>query len=108
MISMPDAGCCCPKADLLSLLLYFQSFFLENILPLLLRANRAIVIETYVIFRNEEWNGHEAMVDEEQALHLAFRAMGKDLDNITTEAIKAYIFFCRNSSLPDLALNVEL
>ena len=27
--------------------------------------------------------GHEAVGDEEQAFHLAFRAMGKDLDGIT-------------------------
>ena len=47
------------------------------------------------------------MEDEEQAFCLAFRAMGKDLDNITTEAIKAYMVLCRNSSLPDLALNLE-
>ena len=52
--------------------------------------------------------GHEAVEDEEQAFCLAFRAMGKDLDNITTEAIKAYMVLCRNSSLPDLALNLEL
>ena len=52
-------------------------------------------------------HGHEAVEDEEQALHLAFRAMGKDPDNITTDAIKAYMVFCRNSLLPDLALNVE-
>jgi hypothetical protein len=34
--------------------------------------------------------------------------MGKDLDNITTEAIKAYTVHCRNSSLWDLALKLEL
>ena len=33
--------------------------------------------------------------------------MGKDLDNITTKAIKVYMVLCRNSSLPDLALNLE-
>ena len=48
--------------------------------------------------------GHEAVEDEEQALRLA---MGKDLDYITTEAIKAYMVLCRNNSLTDLALNVE-
>ena len=52
--------------------------------------------------------GHEAVEDEKQAFCLAFRVMGKDLDNITTEAIKAYMVLCRNSSLPDLALNLEL
>ena len=52
-------------------------------------------------------DGHEAVEDGGQAFHLAFRAMGKDLDNITTEAIKAYMVLCRNSSLPDLALNLE-
>ena len=34
--------------------------------------------------------GHEAVEDEEQAFCLAFRAMGKNRDNITTEVIKAY------------------
>jgi hypothetical protein len=38
--------------------------------------------------------GHEAEEDEEHAFCLAFRAMGKDLDNITTEAIKAYVVLC--------------
>ena len=50
---------------------------------------------------------HEVLEDEEQAFCLAFGDMGKDLDNITTEAIKAYMVLCRNSSLPDLALNLE-
>ena len=45
--------------------------------------------------------GHEAVEDEEQAFCLAFRAMGKDLDNVTVEAIKAYMVLCRNNSLPD-------
>lgn len=49
----------------------------------------------------------EAVEDEEEAFLLAFGAMGKDLDNIRTDAIKAYMVLCRNSSLPDLALNVE-
>ena len=52
--------------------------------------------------------GHEAVEDEEQASTWAFRAMVKGLDNITTEAIKAYMVLCRNSSLPDLGLNLEL
>ena len=59
----------------------------------------------YSVMRNGD--GHEVMEGEEQALHLAFRAMGKDLDNITTEAIKAYMVLCRSGSLPDLALNLE-
>lgn len=42
------------------------------------------------------WGGHEAVEDEEQAFCLAFRAMGKDLDNITTEAIKIYMALCRD------------
>jgi hypothetical protein len=51
---------------------------------------------------------HEALKDEEQAFCLAFRAMGKDQDNVlTTESIKAYMGLCINSSLPDLALNLE-
>jgi hypothetical protein len=49
----------------------------------------------------------EAVEDKEQTYCLAFGAMGKDLDNIITEAIKAYMAFCRNSSLPDLSLNLE-
>ena len=52
-------------------------------------------------------DGHEAVEDEEQALRLAFSAIGKDLDNISTEAIKAYMVLCRNSSLPHSALNLE-
>jgi len=55
--------------------------------------------------RNE--HGHETVEDEDEAFCLAFRAMGKDLDNITTEAIKTYMVFCRKSLLPDLALNLE-
>ena len=31
-----------------------------------------------------------------------------DLDNITTEATEAYMDLCRNCSLQDLALNLEL
>ena len=59
----------------------------------------------FSVIRNKV--GHRSVEDEEQAFCLAFRAMGKDLDNITTEAIKAYMVLCRNSSLPDLALNLE-
>ena len=51
----------------------------------------------YSVMRNGD--GHEVMEGEEQALHLAFRAMGKDLDNITIKAIKAYKALCRNYSL---------
>jgi hypothetical protein len=43
--------------------------------------------------------GHEAVEDEEQAFCLAFKAMGKNLNDITTEAIEAYMVLCRNSSL---------
>ena len=50
---------------------------------------------------------HGAVEDEEQAFCLAFRAMGKDLDNITTEAMKLCTVLYRNSSLPDLAWNLE-
>lgn len=57
--------------------------------------------------RNGGGGGHEAVEVEEQAFCLAFRTMGKDLDNITREAIKAYMVLCRHSSLPDLALNLE-
>ena len=46
--------------------------------------------------------GHEAVEDEEQAFCLAFKAMGKNLNDITTEAIKAYMVLCRNCSLQDL------
>ena len=45
--------------------------------------------------------GHEAVEDEEQAFRLAFMDTGKDLDNLTTEAIKAYMVLCRHSPLPD-------
>lgn len=45
--------------------------------------------------------------DEKQALHIAFTVMGKDLDNIITRAIKAYMVFCGKVSLPDLALILE-
>ena len=38
--------------------------------------------------------GYEAVEDKEQVFCLAFKAMGKDLDNITTEAIKAYVVLC--------------
>ena len=38
--------------------------------------------------------GHEAVEDEEQAFCLAFRAMGKDLDNISIETIKPYMSLC--------------
>ena len=43
--------------------------------------------------------GHEAEEDEEQAFCLAFRAMGKNLDNKTTKATEAYMVLCRNCSL---------
>jgi hypothetical protein len=43
--------------------------------------------------------GHEAVEEEEQIFCLAFAAMGKNLDNITMEAIKAYMVLCRNCSL---------
>ena len=52
-------------------------------------------------------NGHEAVEDEKQAFCLAFRVMGKDLDNITTEAIKAYMVLYGNGSLADLALILD-
>ena len=41
-------------------------------------------------------DGHEAVKDEEQELHLSFRVMGKQLGSITTRAIKAYRVICRN------------
>ena len=34
------------------------------------------------------------VVDEEKAFRLTSRALGKDLDNITTEGIKAYMALC--------------
>ena len=52
--------------------------------------------------------GHRAVEEEQQTFWLAVRVMGKDLDNITTEAIKAYMALCRNCSLWDLVLNLEL
>ena len=51
---------------------------------------------------------HEAMEDEEQTVLLALRVMRKDLHNITTETIKTYTILCRNCSLQDLVLNLEL
>ena len=39
--------------------------------------------------------GHAAVEGEEQA----FRAVGKDPDNRTTEAIKTYMVLCRNCLL---------
>ena len=50
-------------------------------------------------------DGHETVEDKEQAFHLAFRAMGKHLDSIIAEAIKAYMVLCGNSALPDLHLH---
>ena len=92
---------CWSESDLLSPLFYLQPFFLGNIRLPLLRANHTTTNETDVVL----WKG---MVDEEQAFCLAFTAMGKDLDNITTKPTKAYMVLCRNSLLPDLALNLEL
>lgn len=57
--------------------------------------------------RMKKRGSHEVSKDKEQAFRLAFRVMGRDLDNITTEAIKAYMVLCRNNSLPDLAWNLE-
>ena len=34
---------------------------------------------------------HGVMVDKDQAFCLAFSALGKNIDNITTEAIKAFV-----------------
>jgi hypothetical protein len=42
--------------------------------------------------------GHEAVEDKKQTFHLAL----KDLDNVTTEAIKVYMVLCRNCFLQDL------
>ena len=47
------------------------------------------------------------MEDEEQTFCLAFRAMEKDLDNITIETINAYMDCYRNGALPPLALKLE-
>jgi uncharacterized metal-binding protein len=56
--------------------------------------------------RNE--GDHKAIGDKEQAFCLAFRAMGNVLGNIIKEAIKAYVVLCRNCSLQDMTLNLEL
>ena len=48
------------------------------------------------------------MEDKEQVFYLAFSAMGKDLENTTTEAIKVNLVIYKNISLPDLALNFKL
>ena len=50
---------------------------------------------------------HEAVEDEEQALCLTFRAMGKESRQYNPKAIKAYTVVFGNGSLPDLALNLE-
>lgn len=42
------------------------------------------------------------------AYHLVLRSLEKNLGNITTEAINAYMVFCRNCLLRDLALNLKL
>lgn len=52
--------------------------------------------------------GREAVEDEQQAFYLTVRTMGKDLGNITTEAMSAYTVLCRNCSLLDSALNLGL
>lgn len=94
-------GCCYPKVDLLSLLLSFQSSFLGNILPPLFGANHTIENERDAVFRKE------AVEDKEQALHLAFRVMGKDLGNLIRRAIKACVVLFGKGLLPELALNLE-
>ena len=53
-------------------------------------------------------SGHKPVEVKLGAFSLAFSAKGKDLDSITTEAIKAYMVLHRNCSLCDLALNLEL
>ena len=61
------------------------SIFLSgNILPQLLRAVHVRVNEAAAVLRNGD--GHEAVEDEEQALHVAFRDMGKN--NLIISAIK--------------------
>ena len=95
--------CCWNEADMLS----FLYLFLGNILPLLLRANHSIINETDLFSEMRSRGGHEAVEDEEQVFCLAFTAVGKDLDNVATEAIKAYTVLCRNSSLAHVALNLD-
>jgi hypothetical protein len=51
--------------------------------------------------------GREAVEDKEKDFCLAFRAIGKDLDKVTTKAIEANMLLCKNSSLSDLALKLE-
>jgi hypothetical protein len=74
---------------MLSLLFYFPSRFLGNILPPLLRANHTIISETDEVLRMRIRAGHEAVEDKEQTFCLALRAMGKDRDDIITEDLKA-------------------
>lgn len=73
-----------------------------------LRTNYAIIKETDVVLENENGGGHETVENEEPAFCLAFWALEKDLDNITTKAIKTYVVLWRNNSLQDMALNLEL
>ena len=51
--------------------------------------------------------GLEAVEDKEKNFCLAFWAIEKDLDKVTTKAIEANMLLCRNSSLSDLALKME-
>jgi hypothetical protein len=71
-----------------------------------LRANHAIIIKTDVVSEMKKEDSYDAVENEEQAFCLAFRAMEKDLDNITIRVIKAYIVLGINSSFPEWALNV--
>ena len=51
--------------------------------------------------------GRQAVEDKEKDFCLAFRAIGKDLDKVTTKAIEANMLLCKNSSLLDLGLKFE-
>ena len=73
----------------------------------LLRANHSIINETDVLLTNENGVDCEAVEDNEKDFCLAFRAIGKDLDKVTTKAIEANMLLCKNSSLSDLALKLE-
>ena len=62
------------------------SLFLGNILPPLLRANDSIISEQMCFSEMRKGGGHGAVEEEGP-----FRAMGKGTDNISTEAIKAFV-----------------
>jgi hypothetical protein len=90
--------------------LYYFAFnlsFWRIHFPSLLGANHAITNETDAVLTNEDWRWSWGCGGEGTGFCLAFRATGKELNNLTTEAIKVYVVLCKDSLLPDLILNLE-